>query len=100
MTKNESVTASILDREKIFNEWRILKKEIEDAEKIFEEAGNQLSRKRIKDVYYRRLIKVMIENDCDSVEAKLKYHDKLKVDDDDEEYDMADDNVPSTSTLF
>jgi len=72
-------------REKVFETYRQISKEVKDAietmkktqEKLRNdtEIYNNLSQKQD---YFNSLIKIMIENDCDPVEAKLKYDIELE----------------------
>lgn len=72
-------------REKVFESYRQLSKEINEISKTMKktqeklkddmEIYNNLSQKHD---YLNSLIKIMIEHDCDPVEAKLKYDIELE----------------------
>lgn len=72
-------------REKVFETYRQLSKEVNEINETMKktqeklrndmEIYNNLSQKQD---YLNSLIKIMIENDCDPVEAKLKYDVELE----------------------
>lgn len=72
-------------REQIFEQYRQVNQEFENLNQQWrlksrelENIRSQLSKIRGNQQYFEALIKIMIAEDCDPVEAKLKYDEELE----------------------
>lgn len=73
------------EREKVFEQYRQINQEFENLNRAWkvksqelENVRSQLSKLRSSQQYFEALIKIMITEDCDPVEAKLKYDEELE----------------------
>lgn len=73
------ITDAMLDRERVFKRYRELRTELAESKKVFKKAQEDFHQKRKERDHCRRLTEIMIEYDCDSVIAKLRYEKELNM---------------------